>query len=260
MTNTNDNAGGTLAVCATRSVADGIAQAYPIQFDSIRYSPVRFDSTRRGVSESSQIGNPESLESSRVVIGSRSKLCATKSTDHITVFTGDKLRQKHMHTSNYGHNGVPSVSRYAAALHKQRSRLHLGVLGVLTAKSWGATTDLGRDKGAQGPRYLADTHYVGKDLQPCHLFQLSVSVSVFPMPKPATNDRTNALNTLSYLTSLSHKFRNLNDHKKCSQTGDIISRASTRYKSSTEVWTIQIFTITALCLYIKFCCSVIRYS
>lgn len=83
-----------------------------------------------------------------------------------------------MHTSNYGHNGVPSVSRYAAALHKQRSRLHLGVLGVLTAKPRGATTDLGRNKGAQGPRYLADTHYVGKDsLQPLlHLFQFSVPI------------------------------------------------------------------------------------
>jgi len=68
-----------------------------------------------------------------------------------------------MHTSNYGYNGVPSVSRYAATLHKQRSRLHLGVLGVLTAKSRGATTDLGRDKGTQGSRYLTDTHYVGKD-------------------------------------------------------------------------------------------------
>lgn len=83
--------------------------------------------------------------------------------DRVYGISGDKLRQKHMHTSNYGHNGVPSVSRYAAALHKQRSRLHLGVLGVLTAKSRGATTDLGRDKGAQGPGYLADTHYVGKD-------------------------------------------------------------------------------------------------
>jgi len=62
--------------------------------------------------------------------------------------SGDKLRQKYMHTSNYGHNGVPSVPRYAAAFYKQGSRLHLGVLGMLTAKPRGATTDLGRDKGA----------------------------------------------------------------------------------------------------------------
>lgn len=68
-----------------------------------------------------------------------------------------------MHTSNYGYNGVPSVSRYAAALHKQGSRLHLGVLGMLTAKPRGVTTNLGRDKGAQGPGYLADTHHVGRE-------------------------------------------------------------------------------------------------
>lgn len=48
-----------------------------------------------------------------------------------------------MHASNYGHNGVSSVSRDATALHKQRSRLHPGVLGVLTAKPRGTTTDLG---------------------------------------------------------------------------------------------------------------------
>lgn len=76
--------------------------------------------------------------------------------------SGDKLRQKHMHTSNYGHNGVSSVSRYAAALHKQRSRLHLGVFGLLPTKSRRATTDLGRDKGTEGPGHLANSDNAGK--------------------------------------------------------------------------------------------------
>jgi len=86
--------------------------------------------------------------------------------------SGDKLRQEHMYTSNYGHNGVASVSRHAAALHKQRSCFHLGLLGVFTAKSWGTTTDLGRDKRTQGPRNLTDTDYVGKNsLRPLHPFE-----------------------------------------------------------------------------------------
>ena len=68
-----------------------------------------------------------------------------------------------MHTSNYGYNGVPSVSRYAAAFHKQGSRLHLGVFGMLAAEPRGAATYLGRDKGAQGPGYFADTYHVGKN-------------------------------------------------------------------------------------------------
>lgn len=96
------------------------------------------------------------------------------------------MRQKYMHTSNYGHNGIPSVSRYAAAQHKQRSRLHLGVLGVLAAKLRGAATDLGRDKGAQGPGYLADTHYAGKDSRHAPLCLSAVSVLVLP-PSPSSS-------------------------------------------------------------------------
>lgn len=167
-----------LALCARREVSPMESRGR-FRFNSTRPGARQPDfwlnSTRVRVKSGGgpRIGNHES---SRVAIG------GLKSRDQVNGphygISGDKLRQKHMHTSNYGHNGVPSVSRYAAALHKQRSRLHLGVLGVLAPKPRGATTDLGRDKGAQGPRYLADTYYVGKNSLPLllHFFQLSVSI------------------------------------------------------------------------------------
>lgn len=80
-----------------------------------------------------------------------------------------------MHASNYGHNGVPSVSRYAEAFHKQRSCIHPGLLGMLTAEPRRVTTNLGCDKGTQRTRYITNTYYVGKcDLE---FFQLSNAFS-----------------------------------------------------------------------------------
>jgi hypothetical protein len=49
-------------------------------------------------------------------------------------FAGDKLQQKHMHASNYGHNGVPSVSRDAATFNKQGPCLHPCLLRIVEAE------------------------------------------------------------------------------------------------------------------------------
>lgn len=68
-----------------------------------------------------------------------------------------------MHASNYGYNGVPSVSRDAKAFHKQRSRFHPGVLGVLAAESRGVAANLGGDTRGQGSRYKSNSNYVGKE-------------------------------------------------------------------------------------------------
>lgn len=67
-----------------------------------------------------------------------------------------------MHASNYGHNGVPSVSRDAATLDKQGPRLHPGLLGLVAPELRGATADLGCDTRAQRTRHLADTDHAGK--------------------------------------------------------------------------------------------------
>lgn len=67
-----------------------------------------------------------------------------------------------MHTTNYGHNGVPSVSRDAAIVHKQGSRLHTGILGVLATELRGAATHLGGHTRAQRTEHRTDTYNAGK--------------------------------------------------------------------------------------------------
>lgn len=158
--------------CADTSVINGIAR-YSKVLASTGSSSARFSSVRSAWPEWNRVeprakraaAGPVYLRSTRVArVESIVNNSAVIHNRTVCVYgiSGDKLRQKHMHTSNYGHNGVPSVSRYAATLHKQRSRLHLGVLGVLPAKSRGAATDLGCDKGTEGPGYLANTHNAGK--------------------------------------------------------------------------------------------------
>lgn len=100
----------TFAVCATRSVINEIAwdSNIPMTRPDAVSNPVRLNLIRiRFV-----IKNRVELQSDRVPVA------RLQSKDRIYGISGDKLRQKHMHTSNYGHNGVPSVSRYAATLHK----------------------------------------------------------------------------------------------------------------------------------------------
>lgn len=92
-----------------------IARAYPIQLHSIRYSPARFDSTRREVSESSRIGNPGSLESSRVTIGSRPKSHARPSQRialrYLQVISCDKNICTLQITDTTGSHQFPAMQR-----------------------------------------------------------------------------------------------------------------------------------------------------
>ena len=67
-----------------------------------------------------------------------------------------------MHASNYGHNGVPSVSGNAATLHKQGSRIHPGVLSVLAAESRRVTTDMGGYTRIERTGHLANSNNAGK--------------------------------------------------------------------------------------------------
>ena len=68
-----------------------------------------------------------------------------------------------MHASNYGHNGVPPVSRDAALVDKQGPRLHPRLLGLVAPELRGAAADLGGHTRAQRPGDLADTDHAGKE-------------------------------------------------------------------------------------------------
>ena len=105
----------------------------------------------------------------------RDAMCAVKKclerkeNEYTTWFLGDQLQQKYLYTSNYGHNGVSSVSCDATTFYKQRTCLHPGVLCLLTAKSRGTSTDLGCYSRTQRTGYFTDTYNAGENWQ-IHVF------------------------------------------------------------------------------------------